>query len=334
MPRRNWVGGIVALGAFWLFEAMPIFAEDAKPQIEVEVASPGSSVAATRKKALSELPLDKIADEARPKVDEIVKSISLFRRMPTLKFVSEPEVYNFFLAHPDVAVSVWHVMDISTFEMWQTGPTDYEADSHDGSTGTIEVLHSSAERKIVLCEGSFKSPLLFKPIKARALLHLQPTFQKQEDGQTAVTHTLDLFVSFPSQPIDITAKLISPVSHAMADRNFREVSLWMAMMNVAIVQQPEWIEKVAGKMEGVLEIRRSQLLKLAYQVTIASRRRELQRQTGGREVSLEEVMAVLRQAAQDGTAAKAATKEGAVPASAEQSKGGSRVEPASARQMR
>ncbi len=331
MPRRNWVGGIVALGALWLLGAMPCPAEDAKPQIEVEVTSPGSSVAATRKKALADLPLDKIAADVRPKADEIIKNVSLFRRMPTLKFVSEPDVYNFFLTHPDVAVSIWRVMDISTFELWQTSPTGFEADSHDGSTGTLEVLHASAERQIVVCEGSFKSPLLFKPIKARALLHLQPTFQKTEDGQTTVTHTLDMFVSFPSQPVDITAKLISPVSHAMADRNFREVSLWVAMMNVAMVQQPNWIEQVAGKMEGVLELRRAQLMKLALNANIASRRRELQRQTGRGEVSLEEVMAVLRQAAQDGAAAKAAPKEGAVPASAEQSKGESRVEPASAK---
>jgi hypothetical protein len=333
MPRRNGVGGIVALVAITLLGGWPGFAEDAKPQVDVEVLSPGSSVAATRKKALADLPLDKVAAEFRPKVDEITKNVSLFRRMPTLKFASEPDVYNFFLAHPDVAVSLWRVMDISTFEMWQTGPISFEADSHDGSIGAIDVLHASAERQLVICEGSFKSPLLLKPIKARALLHLQPTFQKQEDGQTAVTHTLDMFVSFPSQPVDITAKLISPVSHAMADRNFREVSLWVAMMNVAMVQQPEWVEQAAAKMEGVLEIRRGQLLKLALQTNIASRRRELQKQTGGRAVSLEEVMAVLRKAAQDGADAKAAPKDGAVPASGEQSAGTSRVEPASAKRM-
>ena len=140
-----------------------------------------------------------------------------------------------------------------------------------------------------------------------------------------------MFVSFPSQPIDITAKLISPLSHVMADRNFREVSLWVAMMNVAMVQQPAWVEQVAGKMEGVLEVRRSQLMKLALQATIANRRRELQRQAGTREVSLDEALDVLRQAAQDGAAAKTAPKEGAIPASAEQSKGESRVEPASAK---
>lgn len=334
MPRRIWVGGIVALGALWLLSARPGIAEDAKVQIEVEVVTPGSSASATRMKAVADLPLDKIAANSRIKVDEIVKSVSLFRRMPTLKFVSEPEVYNFFLAHPDVAVSIWRVMDISTFEMWQTGVTGFEADSHDGSTGTLEVLHSSAERQIVICEGSFKSPLLFKPIKAKALLHLRPTFQKMEDGQTSVTHTLDMFVSFPSQPVDITAKLISPVSHSMADRNFREVSLWVAMMNVAMVQQPKWIEQVSAKMDGVLDIRRDQLLNLAMQANISSRRRELQRQTGRREIPLDEVMTVLRQAAQDGANANTAPTERTVPAVAEQkSKSESLVEPASAKRM-
>lgn len=332
MPRRNGVGGIVALVTLWLLGVRPCAAEEAKPMIDVEVVSSGSSVAAMRKKALTDLPLEKIPADLRPKVDEITKSISLFRRMPTLKFTADPDVYSFFLAHPDVAVSLWRVMDISTFEMWQTGPTSYEADSHDGSTGAVEVLHSSADRQLVLCEGSFKSPLLLKPIKARSLLHLQPTFQKGADGQTTVTHTLDMFVSFPSQPVDITAKLISPVSHAMADRNFREVSLWVAMMNVGMVQHPDWVEQLAGKMDGVLEVRRGQLLKVALQANIAARRRELQRQTGQREVPIDEVMAVLRKAAQDGAATKSPTKEGAIPASAEL-KGESRVEPASEQRM-
>ena len=138
-----------------------------------------------------------------------------------------------------------------------------------------------------------------------------------------------MFVSFPSQPIDITAKVISPLSHAMADRNFREVSLWVAMMNVGMLQQPDWIEQLAGKMDGVLEIRRGQLLKLALQANVAARKRELQRQAGNREVSLDEVMAVFRKAAQEGGSAKVPPKEGAVPASGEQPKGESRVEPAS-----
>ncbi len=316
MPRRIGIGGIVCALVVWLLGNGPCAADEPNPPLKVDAVSGGSSTTAMRKKAVSELPLDKIAADFRTQVDDLLKNVSLYHRLPTLRFVSEADVYQFFISHPDVAVSIWRVMDISNFELWQIGPTGYEADSNDGSTGAIEVLHSSSDRHLVLCHGSFKSPLLPKPIQAKALLHLQPTFKKNDDGQTLVTHTLDLFVSFPSQPVDITAKLISPVSHAMADRNFREVSLWCAMMNVAMCQQPGWVEQGANKMEGVLETRRGQLLKLAAQTFVTNRKRQLEQQTGSRDVSLEQVMAALRKSAQEGSAD---SKNGTIQVSAEQS---------------
>lgn len=330
MPRRNWYEGIVAVGILWLLSMSVFAADEAKPKeetkqkLEVEVIAPGSSNAAARKKSFSELPLDKIHNDQRAKAEDILKNVSLFRRMPTLSFVSDPDVYQFFVAHPDVAVSIWRVMEISTFEMWQTGPIQFEADSHDGSTGAVEVLLNAPERQVFLCEGSFKSPLLPKPIKARALLHLQPTFSKQADGRCVVTHSLDLFVSFPSQPVDITAKLISPVSHAMADRNFREVSLWCGMMNVAMCQQPGWVEQIAEKME-VLEIRRGQLLKLSAQTFIANRKRQLEQQAGGREVSLDEVMTTFRRTKAERSAE---SKSGTIQVSGEKTESGSVIETA------
>ena len=329
MPRRIWLTRILSVRSGVLALCLCVsgvsVAEEANPTIKVDVVTAGSSTAATRKKALADIPLNKVAADFRPKVDDVLKNISLFRRMPTLSFVAEPDVYQFFISHPDVAISIWRVMEISTFELWQVGPTSYEADSHDGSTGTVEVLHSSAERHLVLCEGSFKSPILPKPIKARALLHLQPTFRKGDDGQTVVTHTVDMFVSFPSQPVDITAKLISPVSNAMADRNFREVSLWVAMMNVAMCQQPGWVEQLANKLEGVLDIRRGQLLKLSAQMFVANRKRQLEQQTGSREVSLEQVLAALRRAETDRSAD---IKNGPIPVSGEKPTDGTAVETA------
>lgn len=297
MPRRLGVGLVaIAVWLFALLDTNPCRADDTKSPVQIETLASGSSLSAARKKAIAELPVDLLSADARPKLDDVVKNISLFRRMPTLRFATEPDVYQFFITHPDAAVSIWRVMEISTFELSQTGPVTFDADSHDGSTGAIEVLHSSPERQLVLCAGSFKSPLLPRPIKANALLHLQPTFHKSADGQTQVTHSLDMFVSFPSQPIDITAKLISPVSHAMADRNFREVSMWVAMMNVAMSQQPEWIEQISQKMQGVSEARRGQLLRLALQTSIASRKRTIQAGTAAKDVSLDEVTAALKKA--------------------------------------
>lgn len=311
MPLRNWLRNIVSVrtGALALCVCLGNMAsadeQNSPPTqtqssaIKVEVVSTGNSSAASRKKAIAEIPVDKVVADFRPKVEEVLKNVSLFRRMPTLSFTSDADVYHYFITHPDVAVSIWRVMEISSFEMWQVGALSYEADSHDGSIGAIEVLHSSPDRHLVLCEGSFKSPILLKPIKARALLHLQPTFRKGDDGQTVVTHTIDLFVSFPSQPVDITAKLISPVSHAMADRNFREVSSWCAMMNVAMCQQPGWIEQLAQKMEGVLDVRRNQFLKLAAQTFVENRKRLADPMPTNREGTIEQTSGTAKKSAND-----------------------------------
>ena len=323
MPPRNWIGtivrgrvrtGILALcvgvrGIAAAEEQSP--PANPPPTVKVEVVATGNSSAASRKKAVADIPIDKVSADFRPQVDEVLKNVSLFRRMPTLSFPSDADAYHFFITHPDVAVSIWRVMEISSFEMWQVGALSYEADSHDGSLGAIEVLHSSAERHLVLCEGSFKSPILPKPIKARALLHLQPTFRKGDDGQTIVTHSIDMFVSFPSQPVDITAKLISPVSHAMADRNFREVSTWCAMMNVAMCQQPGWVEQLAQKMEGVLDVRRTQFLKLAAHTFVENRKRQLGQQTTARDVAIEQVSGTQKKPVSEGSVEGSAVENAA-----------------------
>ncbi|MCX7423193.1 MAG: hypothetical protein NT013_27160 [Planctomycetia bacterium] len=313
MPLRNWLRNIVSVrkGALALCvcagsmasadEQNPPPTQNQPSAIKIEVVSTGNSSAAARKKAIADIPVEKVTADLRPKVEEVLKNVSLFRRMPTLSFASDPDVYHFFITHPDVAVSIWRVMEISTFEMWQVGALSYEADSHDGSLGVIEVLHSAPERHLVLCEGSFKSPILPKPIKARALLHLQPTFRKGDDGQTVVSHTIDMFVSFPSQPVDITAKLISPVSHAMADRNFREVSTWCAMMSMAMCQQPGWVEQLAQKMEGVLDVRRTQLLRLAAQTFVENRKRLSDEPTAAREGTIAPASTTLKKAASEGS---------------------------------
>ncbi|MFN6103048.1 MAG: hypothetical protein ACK5EA_01120 [Planctomycetaceae bacterium] len=92
----------------------------------------GSSSAADRKKALALLPLEHLTPEQRERVASITKNVSDYRRLPKVSFPVEPEVYSYFLAHPDVAVSVCRAMEISKVEMFQTGRFEYEADAGDG----------------------------------------------------------------------------------------------------------------------------------------------------------------------------------------------------------
>lgn len=237
----------------------------------------GASDSASKKAAIAAMPIEQLSQENRQMVAGLLKSAGYYRRLPTVTFPVEPEVYNYFLAHPDVAVSIWRAMKISKLQMWQTGKVDYEADTGDGSVGALEVLHSNGDKCLVTCDGLYKSPLFSKPIAAKSLLLLQTSFAKQQDGAIQVTHRADLFVSFPSQTIDVAARIFSPLTVKMTDRTFTEISLFLKMMSMAMCRRPDWVEQITERMDGVADVRKEQVLELSSQMFTATRLRESER---------------------------------------------------------
>lgn len=273
-------------------QSQPIHSDDTR----VKIVQRGSSSRSIQKEALAALPLELMTTENRKRANDVLRSLSVFRRLPTVSFEVEPDVYRFFTTHPDVAVSIWRAMKISKFQMWQTGPLEYEADAGDGTLGIVDVLYRGWNENVIICEGEFKNPLLAKPIQSRAIIHLETKYSQTDDGKTYATHRADLFVSFPSQTVEAAAKVLSPISNMIVDRNFREISLFVHMMSLAMANQPGWIEKLANKLDGVLEVRKSQLLKLAARVYVAGRKRRLRNPPNSDEVSLDQVMQPLLRA--------------------------------------
>src|SRR5690606_33227933 len=125
------------------------------------------------------------------------------RRLPTLEIEADRRAYEFFTAHPDVAVSVWRALQISNVQMKEVNPNFYRTDTNDGTVGTVEVLLRSPGSYLVLCQGLLQSHGMHRPNQAKALMHLQPKFDKRD----RVTHHLDMFVSFLLQTIKTIAKL-------------------------------------------------------------------------------------------------------------------------------
>ncbi|QDV53614.1 hypothetical protein [Gimesia fumaroli] len=241
----------------------------------ISMLSKGSSTRASRKACLAQLPLNQLTPANRTNAEYVLKDLSMFRTLPKIHFDVNHSAYAFFIAHPDVVVSIWREMKLSEFQMWQTGPFSYEVDAGDGTLGTLEVIHQTPKETIVLCSGVYKSPLIAKPISAKALLHLQTEYFTGNDKKIdSVSHQVTMYVSFPSQTVEMAAKILAPVSNVILDRNFKEVSIFMHMMSLAMERQPGWVERIAGRLEGVLPIRRPQLLKVAARVYIDGKARQ------------------------------------------------------------
>ncbi|WP_437229417.1 hypothetical protein SH661x_001429 [Planctomicrobium sp. SH661] len=239
--------------------------------ISANLVKAGDSSRRTKQEAIEQLPTEHLTPAGKQHVQQVLKDLSLFRRLPTLEVEVDRRTYNYFTDHPDVAVSIWRALDISSVQMKEINSQHYQTDTSDGTVGTVDVLLRSPGSYLVLCQGQLQSPGMPKPIHAKALMHLQPRF----DNTGKVVHHLDLFVCFPSAAVETIAKLISPVSFRIADRNFEEVTLFMALMSSAMSRQPGWVEQTASRLQGVAPERPQELLKVTAAVYVDAERRRL-----------------------------------------------------------
>ena len=263
-----------------------------KPRLEdkLRTLSKGSSTKEAEQKGLAELPLDKLEPAQRQKAGAVLESISLFRELPSLALQVDPEVHQFFLAHPEMAVSIWRAMKISKFELTEILPGTYNATDNNGTRGQIEVLYRDPHQMLVLCEGVVHSPILPGDIEARTLLHLQMDFVKSPEDLIWSRNRLRMYISLPSQTVEAAAKVVSPLGNLIIDRNLKEVCLFVGMMSMAMAHQPGWVEHITKQLEGVSPERRDELIELTARVFVAARKRELARKRAEEEVTLEDVL--------------------------------------------
>ena len=241
-------------------------------KLHVEEIEAATSSKHARQTIAASIPLDRLEDHHRVQVEALLANRSLFRCLPALRIELEPSSYEFYRRQPEIAVAIWQVLGISEVKLKPIVRDHYTVDSTDGSRGTIEILLRTDDLLIVRGTGNWHSGLLPVPIRSEGLFVLRHRFEQDRDGRRFVTHQAALFLAFPQQSVRNVAKLISPVTNLIADRNFRDISLFLRMMQVASVQRPGWVERIAGRLKGLTQSQRDEFLKTAARAVVTARR--------------------------------------------------------------
>ncbi len=261
---RRQVSGTLAV--LWVLLAAPVSAQqplhDLARRAGLQIVAEGQSGRRLRDTSIRQFPWQQMSADSRRQVRKIVDRCAQYRRLPEFRYPVDPATYRYLVNHPDVAVSTWRAMQISQVNLWQVGPREFETTAPDGSGGRAVILYRDAEQCLVLCDGTYRSPLLPRPITASALLWLRYRLQETDQGETFVRQKLDVFLSFPSAAMRAMAVLASPITNMMIDRNAFEVSLYARMMSQAVTHDPEWVRQIAWRLDGVDPRRRQELADL------------------------------------------------------------------------
>lgn len=237
--------------------------EELAQRAGIAVIAPGRSDRATEDSARDRLPLKQLSRENLQRANTILNQTSQYRRLPEVSYQVDRPLYTYLVHHPDVAVSTWRAMGISRFQMWQTGPLEFEAAAGDGSEGIADILYRDAGQCLFICEGRYQNALLPRPIIASVLVLFQYSFSADTPKGTLVRQSADVFVSFPSQSVATIAKVLTPVTNSLLDRNLFEVTLYSCMMSRAVLDEPDWVVLLAQQLDGVLPARPKELVAIA-----------------------------------------------------------------------
>jgi hypothetical protein len=172
-------------------------------------------------------------------------------------------LYLFLVRHPDVVVSMWETLKLSNLQLRQTGPKSFKIVEADGTTGTIEYLHSTHDMQIVYVEGSYKGGLIAKTTKGSGLVILRSGYVREPDGRYYITNRLDAFLSVEPGAVEVVTKTLQPVMTRVAENNFTQTLAFIGSLSRTCEVNPGGVERLAGRLQHLQPEVQQEMVKLA-----------------------------------------------------------------------
>ncbi len=251
---------LLVLGFLLEFDQPARAASPLLPRKSLTAADTSNSA---RRDALKSIPLDKLDPADRAKVVAVLSNVSVFRRMPLKVIDCDPDMYLFLVRHPDVVVNIWELLKISKLRMRQTGERRFSLSESVGATISLEFVHQSHDTHVIYGEGTYRGPLLIRPVKGRGVLVLKTGYVRETNGRYYITNRLDCF--FRVEPIgaELLTKTVSPLMGKTADNNFVQTAAFLGTISRTAEVNSNSVRALAFKLDGVRPKVRSQLAILA-----------------------------------------------------------------------
>jgi hypothetical protein len=157
-------------------------------------------------------------------------------------------------------------MKISKLQMRQIGDKRYTLSEPDGATVSLEFVHQSHDTHVIYGEGTYRGPLLARPVNGRGVLVLKTGYVRETNGRYYVTSRLDSFISVEPIGAELLTKTVSPLLGHTADTNFVLSAAFLGSLSRTAEVNSRGIRALAVRLDRVQPEVRSQLAVLAEEV--------------------------------------------------------------------
>jgi hypothetical protein len=226
----------------------------------------GTSSDAARRDAVRSIPLDKLTPDDRSKIESVLSSVSIFRRMPMRTVDCDPDMYLFLVRHPDVVVNIWERLRLSRLQLLQADENRFQFAEPAGTVATFGFVYSGHDTHVLYGEGKYDGTLLSRPVKGRGVLVLKCGYVRETNGRYYITSRLDSFLAIEPIGAELIGKTVSPLLGKTADNNFVQTVAFLGSLSRTVEVNARGVQKLAGQLTHVRPEVRSEFAALAGDV--------------------------------------------------------------------
>ena len=162
------------------------------------------------------VPLDRLDDAARARVDAILSSTLLSHRVTGLRTRSREPVFLFLLDHPDFAAAVVRALRLGQYQVERRDDGFWGDDSR-GARGLIRVLYSDEGRRLYHLEGGYEGRGL-PAIQGRMLVLIEFRHENDPSGATYLEASVTGHVRLDTPIVGAIAQLATTLARSTVER--------------------------------------------------------------------------------------------------------------------
>jgi hypothetical protein len=216
------------------------------------------------------VPLDRLDDGARARVDGVLATSLFSHRVTGLRAASREPVFRFLLDHPDFAAAVARTLRLGKYRV-EARDGGYWGDDTRGARGLMRVLYADEERRLYHLTGSYEARNL-PAIHGQMLLLIEFHHDAEPTGGTRVDASVTGHVKLDTPLVGIFAQLAAtlarPAVERAVERKVRRFFGTVARVSRWAHDQPE---QFWAALEGAPEIPQDATLAAFRQILLADR---------------------------------------------------------------
>ena len=243
-----------AEGPSYLPSTQPNYAAQQSRQSAIPSAEALAQASTDRNEArdlLARVPWDALSPNAQEKIRQLTSSATIYRRLPMAGGRCNPELFDFFLTHPNAIVELWRSMGYEEVSMVDEGAGIYALAERSGSTGKLQIIYQDAELTLAYCSGSYRGAAIGRPMSGEMFLALQTRYTEDANRTPFVVCRMDAFVDLKNPGVDLLARTFSSAIGKIGDSNFEQTLAFIDSVSQAIEANPEDFAMVAMGLQGL-----------------------------------------------------------------------------------